>query len=88
MAQAGRPSGGAGRPPLGPLGLALHQMKVCFMLKQTICSFGGDTTKIDGGEMMEVICVVEWVPSVSCGSRLPVFLPYTHVYIYIYMDGF
>jgi hypothetical protein len=25
--------------------------------------------------------VVEWVPSVSCGSRLSVFLPYTYVYI-------
>jgi hypothetical protein len=31
-------------------------MKVCFVLKQNICSFGGDTTNFDGEEMMEVIC--------------------------------
>ena len=48
--QAGRPSGGAGQP---------HIMAK-WPLQFPNASFGGDSTRMDGGEVMEVKLVVEW----------------------------
>ena len=55
---------GLAGPTSWPNGLSMFLMISCFVVKKNICSFGatfgGDTTRIAGGEMMEVIVVVEW----------------------------
>ena len=54
--------------PAGPAswlnGLFIFLMISCFVVKENICSFGasfgGDTTRMAGGDMIEVIVVVVW----------------------------
>ena len=58
----GRPAKWWGQPaPLGLLGFALHQMVPSFVLKENICSFGGDALRNGRWRVemvMEVICGV------------------------------
>jgi len=58
--ESNRPAG----PTFSPNGLPILLIISCFVVKQNICSFsasfGGDTTRMAGGEMMEVKVVVEW----------------------------
>jgi len=54
--------------PAGPTswlnGLPIFLVDPCFMVKQYVyslgASFGGNSTRMDGGEVMEVKVVVEW----------------------------
>ena len=60
---AGQVVGLAG-PTSWPNGLSIFLMISYFVVKENICSFGasfgGDTTRMTGGEMMDVKVVVEW----------------------------
>jgi hypothetical protein len=65
--ESSRPTGqvvGPAGPISWPNGLPIFLMLSCFVVKQNICSFGAsfsvDMTRMAGGEMMEVIVVVEW----------------------------
>jgi hypothetical protein len=74
--QVGRPSGGAGWAPLGPLASILHQLKVCFEVKRIWCSVSVDAPKLmeerawgDGGRSQ-----------VSAGPYTHISSVYTHIY--------
>ena len=54
---------GLASPTSGPNGLLIFLVDPCFVVKQYLyslgVSFGGNSTRMDGGEVMEVKVVVE-----------------------------